>query len=148
MILEPALVGFGPEGSDQPEAARGGGKDPDHPRAPRDLLVAALTHVRALEMLVVVARQAGDVQGLADVRVDPVGALGVARRPAGEPRVEVLLGRLEVAPVVEPAPFLAAVIVGRARQRVEGRAEDMHVAALPDRFWEQRPDGPCDSRAP
>ena len=108
MILEPALVGFGPEGSDQPEAARGGGKDPDHPRAPRDLLVAALTHVRALEMLVVVARQAGDVQGLADVRVDPVGALGVARRPAGEPRVEVLLGRLEVAPVVEPAPLLAA----------------------------------------
>ena len=34
MILEPALVGFGTEGSDQPEAARGVGNDPDHPRAP------------------------------------------------------------------------------------------------------------------
>ena len=74
-------------------------------------------------MLVVVARQAVDVQGLADVRVDPVGELGVARRPAGESRVEVLLGLFEVAPVVEPAQLLAAVIVGRARQIVEGLAE-------------------------
>ena len=119
MILEPALVGFGTEGSDQPEAARGVGKDPDHPRAPLDLLVEALKHVRALEMLVVLARQAVEVQGLADVRFDPVGELGVARRPAGEPRVEVLLGLFEVAPVVEPAQLLAAVIVGLARQIVE-----------------------------
>ena len=68
----------------------------------------------------VLARQAVAVQGRADVRFDPVGELGVARRPAGEPRVEVLLGLFEVAPVVEPAPLLAAVSVGLARQRVEG----------------------------
>ena len=49
MILEPALVGVGTEGSDQPEAARGVGKNPDHSRAPLDLLVEALTHVRAFD---------------------------------------------------------------------------------------------------
>ena len=51
--------------------------------------------------------------------------------------MEVLLGLFEVAPVVEPAQLLAAVIVGLARQIVESIAEEMHVAALPDRFWEQ-----------
>ena len=93
------------------KAARRGGKDPDDPRAPLDLLSEALEHIRRLEMRAGLARQAVEVQGLADMRVDPVGEL---RRllPAREPRRQVLLGFFESAPVIEPAQLLAAVSVG------------------------------------
>ena len=74
------------------------------------------------------ARQAVEVQRLADVRLDPVGELGIARRPAREPRLEILLGFLEIAPVIEPAQLLAAVVVGLPREIVERIAEEVDVA--------------------
>ncbi len=146
MILEPALVGFGAEGSDQAQAARGVGRDPDHPRPPLDLFVEPLEHVGRLEMLVVLARQAVEGQRFADVGFDPVGELGVARRPAREPRLEVLLRFFEIAPVVEPAQLLAAIVVGFARQIVEDIAEEVHVAALPHGFGQQLAHGALQAR--
>ena len=108
------------------KAARRGGKDPDDPRAPLDLRGEALEHIRRLEMRVVLARQAVEVQGLADMRVDPVGELRRALLPAREPRRQVLLGFFESAPVIEPAQFLAAVSVGLPRP--SARALRMRLA--------------------
>ena len=68
---------------------------------------------------------------------------GSASPSEGEPRVEVLLGLFEVAPVVEPAQLLAAVIVGRARQIVQRLAEKVHVAALPHRLGQELAHGPA-----
>ena len=73
-------------------------------------LVEALKHVRALQMLVVLTRQAVEVQRLADVCFDPIGELGIARRPAHEPRLQILLGLFESAPVVEPAQLLTTIL--------------------------------------
>ena len=97
-------------------------------------------------MLVVLARQAVEVQRLPDMRFDPVGELGIAGGPACKPRLQVLLGFFEVAPVVEPAQLLAAVVVSLAGQIVERIAEEVNVAALLDRFREELSDGPFDPR--
>ncbi len=59
--------------------------------------------------------------------------------------MEVLLGFFEIAPVIEPAELLAAVVVGLPRQVVEGIAEDVHVAALPHRLGQQLTDGALQS---
>ena len=72
-------------------------------RPSRDLLVESFKHVGRLQMLVVLARQAVEVQRLADVRFDPIGELRIAGGPAREPRLQILLGLLEGAAVVEPA---------------------------------------------
>src|SRR3984957_5083475 len=40
-----------------------------------------------------------------------------------------------------PAQFLQAVIIGLARQGVEGVAEEMHIAPLEDRFGQDLADG-------
>ena len=60
------------------------------------------------------AGQVIEVQRFPDVGFDPVGELGVACLPAGEPRVEVLLRSFAIAPVVEPAQLLATIVVGLA----------------------------------
>ncbi len=132
---------LGTQRADQAETAGRVGKDPDDPGAPLDLLVEPLEHVRALEMLVVLARQAIEVQRLPDVRFDPVGELRIALLPPREPRLEVLLGFLEIPPVVEPPQLLPTVVVRLARQVVQGIAEEVDVAALPHGFGEQFPDG-------
>ena len=95
-------------------------------------------------MLVVLARQAVEVQGLADVRLGPVGELGVALLPTRESCLEVLLGFFEIAPVVEPAELLAAIVVRLPGQIVQRVTEEVDVAALPDRLGEQLPDGSFD----
>ena len=103
MVLKPALVDFRTQGADEAEAAGGVGKDPDDPCPSLDLLVESFKHVGRLQMLVVLARQAVEAQRLADVRFDPSGELRIAGSPAREPRLQILLGLLEVAAVVEPA---------------------------------------------
>lgn len=44
------------------------------------------------------------------------------------------LGLGEIAPVVEPAQFLQAIVAMLSRQVIERVPEEMHVAALPGRF--------------
>lgn len=69
-------------------------------------------------------------RGLLNGLLDPGGEAGVARLPLQEPGREIGTGLGEVAPVVEPAQFLQAVVAGLARQVVEGVAEEVNVAAL------------------
>src|SRR3546814_13127002 len=52
------------------------------------------------------------------------------RSPAGEPLGEIGAGLGEVAPVVEPAQFLQAVVVGLPWQVIERVPQEVHVAAL------------------
>ena len=77
------------------------------------------------QMFVVLARQTVEVQGLADVGFDPIRELGIAGRPAREPRLEVLLGFFEIASVIEPAQLLAAVVVSLAGEIVEGVTKEV-----------------------
>ena len=68
-------------------------------------LISSLSRSRRF-VVVVLPRQAVEVQRLADLRLHPAGEAGVELRPALEPRVKVLLGLLQVAAVVEPAQIL------------------------------------------
>ena len=70
---------------------------------------------------------------------DPIGELGIARRPAHEPRLQILLGLFEIAPVVEPAQLLTTIVVGLAGQIVEGIAEEVHVTPLPHGLGQELP---------
>ena len=88
-----------------------------------DLLIEAFEHVCALEMLMVLARQAVEGEGFLDRFLDPIDKLPVAVAPFGDPGGEVAAGLLDVSPVVEPAQLLQAVVVGLAREMVEGVAE-------------------------
>ena len=95
-----------------------------------DLLVEAFEHVGALEMLMVLAGQPVEGERLLDGLFDPSDELRVAGRPFGDPGGKIAAGLLDVAPVVEPAQLLQAVVVGLARQMVEGVAQEVDVAAL------------------
>ena len=57
-------------------------------------------------------------------------SFGYLRRPFGEPGGEIAARLGEIAPVVEPAQLLQAVVVDLARHVVERVAQEMHVAAL------------------
>src|SRR3546814_3682989 len=60
----------------------------------------------------------------------PVGEPGIFGAPSGEPLGEIGAGLGEVAPVVEPAQFLQAVVVGLPWQVIERVPQEVHVAAL------------------
>src|SRR3546814_7083442 len=60
----------------------------------------------------------------------PVGEPGIFGAPSGEQRGEIGAGLGEVAPVVEPAQFLQAVVVGLPWQVIERVPQEVHVAAL------------------
>ena len=110
--------------------------------APLDLLVEALEHVGALQVLMVLARQAVEGEGLLDVLLDPGDEAGVARAPFGEPGGEIARGPPRpIAAVVEPAQLLQAVVVGLARQVVEGVPEEVDVAALEGGLGQDLADG-------
>ena len=66
--------------------------------------------------------------------LDPVGEPRIALCPTQEPRLQVLLGLLQVAAVVELAEFLPAIVISLAGQVVERVAEKMHVTPLPHRL--------------
>ncbi len=80
--LQPVLVDFYGERAYQPQAALGAGEGPDDEGPPLDLLIEALEHVGGLQVLVVLARQAVEGEGLLDVLLDPVGELGILGLPA------------------------------------------------------------------
>ena len=137
MVFEPPLVGLRAERPDQPETARRIREDADHPGAALDLFVEPFEEVRRLQVLVVLPREPVDVQRLPDLRLHPVGQPRIALRPTLEPRLQILLGLLEVAAVVEPAQLLTAIVVGLAGHVVERVPQEVHVAALPDRLGQQ-----------
>src|SRR3546814_2540950 len=58
-------------------------------------------------------------EGLLDRLLGPVGEPGIFGAPSGEPLGEIGAGLGEVAPVVEPAQFLQAVVVGLPWQVIE-----------------------------
>jgi hypothetical protein len=75
--LHPVFVRFDGTRPDQAQAAFGVWKD-THDIGPASvLLVEAFEHVRALEMLVVGARQAEEGQCLLDGLLDPAGEAGI-----------------------------------------------------------------------
>ena len=98
------------------------GEDAHDAGPPPDFLVEALEHVGAIEMLLVLAEQAVEGERLLDRLVDPADELFIADAPFGDPGGEVAAGLLDRAPVIEPAQVLQAVVVGLARQMVEGVA--------------------------
>ncbi|GLS36973.1 hypothetical protein GCM10010869_25650 [Mesorhizobium tianshanense] len=77
-------------------------------------------------------RQPEEGERLFDVLLDPGGEPGIARRPFGHLCSEIGLGN--VAPVIEPAQLLQAVVAVLARQMIERVPEEGHVAALPGRL--------------
>ena len=87
-----------------------------------DLLIEAFEHVRALEMLMVLAGQPVEGEGVLDRFLDPIDELAISVRPFGDPCGEIAAGLLNISPVVEPAQLLQAIVVGLARQVVEGVA--------------------------
>ena len=118
VFIDPLLVDFDRESADQPQAARGVGKDAHHVGAPLQLLVQPLEHVGRLHVLVVLRRQLVGGQRLLDVLLDPVAERRVLRLPFRQPAREILPRLGELAAVVEPAQLLQAVVVGLARQVV------------------------------
>jgi hypothetical protein len=97
--------------------------------------------IGALEMLMVLAREPVESQGLLDGFLDPTDQLRIASSPFGDPCSEVLASLLDRAAVVEPAQFLQAVIVGLSGQMVEGVAKEVDVAALEGGFGQDLADG-------
>ena len=75
-------------------------------------------------MLMVLSREPVEGERLLDGFLDPADELGISGAPFGDPCGEVLAGLLDRTPIVEPAQFLQAVVVGLARQMVEGVAEE------------------------
>ena len=65
MVLEPALVRLYAQGPDQAHAAGGVRKDAYYPSSPAQFLVEPFQHVGALQVLVMLARQAVEGQGAA-----------------------------------------------------------------------------------
>ena len=78
----------------------------------------------------VLAWQAVEGEGVFDRVLDPIDELLITVAPFGDPGGEVAADLLDVSPVVEPAQLLQAVVVGLAREMVEGVAEEVHVASL------------------
>src|SRR3546814_18966482 len=76
------------------------------------------------------AWQQEEGEALLDRLLGPVGEPGIFGAPSGEPLGETGAGLGEVAPAVEPAQFLQAVVVGLPWQGIERVPQEVHVAAL------------------
>src|SRR5262249_12944000 len=61
----------------------------------------------------------------------PVAQLGVLGLPLGEPGGDVAAHLGDLAPVINPAQFLQAVVGQLAWQMVERVSQKVHIAALP-----------------
>jgi hypothetical protein len=46
----------------------------------------------------------------------------------------------DISPIIEPARLLQAVVAGLAWEMVQGVTEEVHVASLDGRLWEDPPD--------
>jgi hypothetical protein len=82
------------------------------------------------------ARQAIEGEGLFDRFLAPADELWIARAPFGDPCGQVDASLLDRASVVEPAQLLQAIVIGLARQMVEGVAQEVDVASLEGGFGE------------
>ncbi len=87
------------------------------------------------------ARKPVEGERLLDRFLDPSDEFRIAGSPFGDPRGEVLARLLDPTAVVEPAQFLQSVVVGHARQMVEGVAEEVDVAALEGDLGKDLADG-------
>jgi hypothetical protein len=63
-------------------------------------------------MLMVLARKPVEGERFLDGFFDPTHEFGIAGCPFGDPCGEVLAGLLDRTPIIEPAQFLQAVVVG------------------------------------
>jgi hypothetical protein len=79
--------------------------------AAADFLVEALEHVRAFQVLVMLARQAEECQCWIDVLFGPAGEPGIAGRPFGQPCGKISPCFSQIAPVIQPSELLQAVAV-------------------------------------
>jgi len=107
------------------------GEDLHDMSAPLDLLVEALEHVGRLHVLVMGQREPVVAQRFLDVVLNPSTELGVFGLPLGQPGGDVAPDLGQVAPVIEPAELLQAVVIDLARNVVEGIPQEEDVAALP-----------------
>ena len=89
----------------------------------------------------VLARKPVESEGLLDRFFDPSNKLWVAGAPFGDPGGEVAAGLLDGSPVVKPAQFLQAVVIGLTRQVVECVAEEVHITPLEGCFGQDLADG-------
>ncbi len=103
VFIDPFLVDLDGERAHQPQAARFVGEDAHEQGAAFDLLVEALEHVGRFEMLVVLARQPVEGEGLVDIRLDPGAEFRVLVLPTGEPGGEIAARFFGGVAVVEPA---------------------------------------------
>ena len=81
-------------------------------------------------MLMMLARQPVEGQGLFNVLLDPAGQLRVLALPLDQPGGEIPPCLAEIASVVQPAQLLQAVIVDFARHIVERIPQEVHVGAV------------------
>lgn len=91
-------------------------------------------------MLVVLTRQSDESQRLFDGILGPACQSRTAARPFGKPCGEIGLGLGEIAPVVEPAQLLQAIVAVLSLQVIERVPEEVHVAALPGGFGDHLAD--------
>ena len=119
--FEPVLVGLDRQCADQPQTAFRIGEDAHHMGAPLELLIEALEHVGRFHVLVMGKREPVVSQRLLDVLFDPVARLGVLGLPLGEPSSDVAAHLDELAPIIDPAQLLQAVIGQLARQNLPRR---------------------------
>jgi hypothetical protein len=77
MLFEPVLVGLDCERSHQAEATLFIGKDPHDMGPAFEFFVQAFQHVGAFEMLMMLARQPVEGEGLVDILFDPAGELRI-----------------------------------------------------------------------
>ncbi len=91
------------------------------PPAPRFILdlVEALQHADRFQVLVVLARQAVEGEGLLDGVLDPVGQLRVLLLPALQPAGQVAPRLDDIAAVIEPTQLLETIVVPLARHVIQ-----------------------------
>lgn len=139
--VEPFLVLFAGERTDEAKAALVVWKDAHDVGAAFDFLIEAFEQVGAFDVFVVFARLAIKGPSLLDIFLHPRAEFGVFWRPLVEPAAQVLTGFCGVAAVVKPAQFGEAIVVGFARKMVERVAQKVDVAALPSGLREDFGDG-------
>lgn len=104
--LHPVFVGFDSQSSHQPQAAIRIWKDAHDMGPASDFLIETLKHVGRLHVLVVLARQAEEGQGLLDILLHPAGQARIFHGPFAKPCGEIGFGLDKITPVINPAQLL------------------------------------------
>lgn len=112
-----------------------------HQRPPLDLFIQLFEEVRRFQILVVLSRKTVERQRLFDVVFRPIAELGISATLLLKPRSQVFSCLVDAAPVIDPAQFRKAVVIGFPRHLIQGVAQETHIAALPHRLCEYLGDG-------